>query len=339
MHTKTNRRPKRFIKVLLTTLVTLPLLAGSVAAAGPLPNEAFIGGYSSDTAGAGYSNYPADKNQITPRSALPDKLDLRKADLDGDGVTEPSYVTNTKQQSPWGTCWAFGALSAVESNYIKTTGSAAEDVDFSERYHAWFGYELDHGEGIQPVKNAVQRLNFGGNRNISATVLSSWSGPAEESAAPYQANDGDTESMDADWSLPDSLIRDSQSMSDARVQNIDFLPGTATFTDQENHQGYVYSEAATQAIKQAIVENGVVEVSYSAAVSLPGQDPDESYMNLKNKAHYTYEYAMANHVVSIVGWDDNYSVENFNKGHQPEANGAWIVKNSWGSYEDKPDEA
>ena len=210
MHTKTNRRPKRFIKVLLTTLVTLPLLAGSVAAAGPLPNEAFIGGYSSDT---------ADKNQITPRSALPDKLDLRKADLDGDGVTEPSYVTNTKQQSPWGTCWAFGALSAVESNYIKTTGSAAEDVDFSERYHAWFGYELDHGEGIQPVKNAVQRLNFGGNRNISATVLSSWSGPAEESAAPYQANDGDTESMDADWSLPDSLIRDSQSMSDARVQN------------------------------------------------------------------------------------------------------------------------
>ena len=104
MHTKTNRRPKRFIKVLLTTLVTLPLLAGSVAAAGPLPNEAFIGGYSSDTAGAGYSNDPADKNQITPRSALPDKLDLRKADLDGDGVTEPSYVTNTKQQSPWGTC-------------------------------------------------------------------------------------------------------------------------------------------------------------------------------------------------------------------------------------------
>ena len=44
-------------------------------------------------------------------------------------------------------------------------------------------------------------------------------------------------------------------------------------------------------------------------------------------------------MVSIVGWDDNYSVENFNKGHQPEANGAWIVKNSWGSYEDKPDEA
>ena len=338
MHTKTNRRPKRFRKVLLTTLVTLPLLAGSVAAAGPLPNEAFIGGYSSDTAGAGYSNYPADKNQITPRSALPDKLDLREADLNGDGTVEPPYVTIAKQQSPWGTCWSFGALSVVESNYIKKTGIAAEDVDFSERYHAWFGYTPDHGEGIEPLKNAAKRLNYGGNRNISATTLTSWSGPAEESAAPYQANDGDTESMDADWSLPDSLIRDSQSMSGARVQNIDFLPGTATFTDQENHTGYVYSEAAAQAIKQAIMKNGVVEVSYCAAVSIPGQEPDWSYLNTKTKAHYVNKYAMANHVVSIVGWDDNYSATNFNEGRQPEHDGAWIVKNSWGNYEDLPDE-
>ena len=133
MQKKTSRQPRRFKKVLLTTLVTLPLLMGSVAAAGPLTDQPAIGGYSSDTAGAGYSNYPAGENRIAPRSALPEKLDLREADLDGDGVTDPSYVTSTKLQSPWGTCWAFGALSAVESNYIKTTGSAAADVDFSER--------------------------------------------------------------------------------------------------------------------------------------------------------------------------------------------------------------
>nr|WP_243259412.1 lectin like domain-containing protein [Eubacterium sp. 1001713B170207_170306_E7] len=269
---------------------------------------------------------------------MPEKLDLREADLDGDGVVEPSYVTTTKQQSPWGTCWAFGALSAIESNYIKATGSTAEDVDFSERYHAWFGYTLDHGEGIEPVKNAGKRLDFGGNRNISSTVLSSWSGPAKESAAPYQANDGDTESKDTDWTLPDNLIRDPQVMSDARVQNIDFLPSTAIFTDQESHQGYVYSQAATEAIKQAIVNNGVVELSYCAAVAIPGEAPDYRYLNMETKAHYTYEYVVANHAVSIVGWDDNYSVRHFNEGHQPVADGAWIVKNSWGSYEDKSDE-
>lgn len=338
MQKKTSRQPRRFKKALLTTLVTLPLLMGSVAAAGPLTDQPAIGGYSSDTAGAGYSNYPAGENRIAPRSALPEKLDLREADLDGDGVTDPSYVTSTKLQSPWGTCWAFGALSAVESNYIKTTGSAAADVDFSERYHAWFGYTPDHGEGIEPVKNADKRLDYGGNRNISATVLSSWSGPAEESAAPYQANDGDTQSQETDWSLPDSLIRDSEAMSGARVQNINFLPGTATFTDQENHEGYLYSDAAAAAIKQAVVDNGVVEISYCAAVSMPGGATDLRYLNMKTKAHYTYEYAAANHAVSIVGWDDNYLAENFKEEHRPAKNGAWIIKNSWGNYEDKSDE-
>ena len=338
MQKKTSRQPRRFKKALLTTLVTLPLLMGSVAAAGPLTDQPAIGGYSSDTAGAGYSNYPAGENRIAPRSALPEKLDLREADLDGDGVTDPSYVTSTKLQSPWGTCWAFGALSAVESNYIKTTGSAAADVDFSERYHAWFGYTPDHGEGIEPVKNADKRLDYGGNRNISATVLSSWSGPAEESAAPYQANDGDTQSQETDWSLPDSLIRDSEAMSGARVQNINFLPGTATFTDQENHEGYLYSDVAAAAIKQAVVDNGVVEVSYCAAASKPGGETDFRYINMETKAHYTDAYTAANHAVSIVGWDDNYLAENFKEEHRPAKNGAWIIKNSWGNYEDKSDE-
>lgn len=40
---------------------------------------------------------------------------------------------------------------------------------------------------------------------------------------------------------------------------------------------------------------------------------------------------MANHAVTIVGWDDSYSKENFNAEHQPPADGAWIVKNSWGA--------
>ena len=35
-----------------------------------------------------------------------------------------------------------------------------------------------------------------------------------------------------------------------------------------------------------------------------------------------------NHAVTIVGWDDNFSKNNF--AHTPEGDGAWIVKNSWG---------
>ena len=38
-----------------------------------------------------------------------------------------------------------------------------------------------------------------------------------------------------------------------------------------------------------------------------------------------------------MGWDDDYPKENFIEGHQPPENGAWLVRNSWGSdYNDFP---
>ena len=41
----------------------------------------------------------------------------------------------------------------------------------------------------------------------------------------------------------------------------------------------------------------------------------------------------ANHAVTIVGWDDDFSYEKFNDGNNnlPQNSGAWIVKNSWGT--------
>ncbi len=39
----------------------------------------------------------------------------------------------------------------------------------------------------------------------------------------------------------------------------------------------------------------------------------------------------SNHIVAIVGWDDTFPASNFTAGSQPPADGAWIVKNSWGT--------
>ena len=56
------------------------------------------------------------------------------------------------------------------------------------------------------------------------------------------------------------------------------------------------------------------------------------YINTNTYAQYTDTMeASVNHAVCIVGWDDNYDVSNFPADHQPPENGAWIVRNSWGS--------
>ena len=49
-----------------------------------------------------------------------------------------------------------------------------------------------------------------------------------------------------------------------------------------------------------------------------------------NSSYYNPVPEMSNHAVAIVGWDDNYPKSNFR--FDPPGDGAFIVKNSWGTY-------
>jgi C1A family cysteine protease len=76
------------------------------------------------------------------------------------------------------------------------------------------------------------------------------------------------------------------------------------------------------AIKDAIYNHGAVFTSMCWTNS--------SYRSA-TASYYggSVTYAGTGHAVTIVGWDDDYSKANFSP--NPVNNGAWIVKNSWGS--------
>ena len=78
-------------------------------------------------------------------------------------------------------------------------------------------------------------------------------------------------------------------------------------------------------IKNALINYGAVAVSHNADFD------EEKYFNPVYSAQYYNGKGSANHLVCIVGWDDNYSRGNFNPFNRPEGDGAWIVKNSWGT--------
>lgn len=62
--------------------------------------------------------------------------------------------------------------------------------------------------------------------------------------------------------------------------------------------------------------------------------PGGSYYNPSTTALYsvpTDETSQNLHIVTIVGWDDNYSASNFNSYQRPKNNGAYIAVNSWGT--------
>ena len=56
-----------------------------------------------------------------------------------------------------------------------------------------------------------------------------------------------------------------------------------------------------------------------------------TFLNDKTNAYYCFMNHQVNHAATIVGWDDNYSKENFKHANLIPEDGAWIVKNSWGS--------
>ena len=60
---------------------------------------------------------------------------------------------------------------------------------------------------------------------------------------------------------------------------------------------------------------------------------NDDALNKETWAYYFDGKATSDrHAVCIVGWDDDYPASNFTK--EPPGNGAWIVKNSWGSQTD-----
>ncbi|AMD17308.1 hypothetical protein TL18_04285 [Methanobrevibacter sp. YE315] len=93
------------------------------------------------------------------------------------------------------------------------------------------------------------------------------------------------------------------------VQDVIVIPGRTDTTDIE--------------LKKAILNYGALAIIYGA------HGDTEPYFNSENGACYYNESHSANHLIDVVGWDDNYSKDNFII--TPPGDGAWICKNSWGT--------
>ena len=291
-----------------------------------------------------YSAVPQEGLPRPANKAFPRRFDLR----------EQGLVTPVKEQSPWGICWSFGVMGASESSILSMLGTTAEawekqngePFDLSERHLVWFSaaylpetdaypagaspFEKSQaGEGFHLVEGAEEpRMDTGGDSIIAVSALGSGIGVVEESLAPYRSNEG-TLSPDDDWSLPEEMrFARSYELKDANS-----LPSPA-MRDAENR--YVYCEAGTQAIKSELLKGHAVNIAYAADMTRPGETPEgKTYLHFSGEdpvvwAQYTDDQTVPNHAVCIVGWDDRFPASAFGDEHQPPADGAWIVKNSWG---------
>lgn len=241
--------------------------------------------------------------------------------VDGEGADMRLSVINqssVKNQQQVGICWAFQANGAMEAYLLKNGLDGAPvspDIDFSEMHEVyslrWCGLSEDD------LANPFEGVS---NKTFDGAYKHSWAGYAMRGTGLSGMVLEEDDPL-GDLGYPDQPYRDlsiTKKLGEKRfcsVQNLRFLTKDINAWDDGVWEHYVTP------IKRGLMSAGAV---------LSGMHMNQSpeLYNAQTGAYYYPSGGSEDHGVLIVGWDDDYSKENFSQ--TPPGDGAWLVKNSWG---------
>ena len=296
---------KKQLAFLMALSLTVPASAMNVYAGESIDTETAKGTEYTDADEAEYTDaeeteaeiprlYPAPESFILSSAPvseeLPESVDLRRR----------GKVSSIKDQGSDGTCWAHAVIGSIESEKISEDPS----IDLSERYLAYYMSTDEFGEGVE-----ANVLENGSTAANALALLTNWIGPVSENKVPY-----DTEYFSE---LSRKEVQNEAELHVTGVHTFCLNPSYGE-NDEENN-------AQLKNIKKAVNDGHALymDMNFDTANSLNNatnalfNDPDCPYKE------------SSSHALLVVGYDDNYSADNFNI--PPKHDGAWLLKNSWGA--------
>ena len=224
-------------------------------------------------------------------------------------------------QGNYGLCWAFAAISSLESSMIYQDPEKYTGIDLSPYHLAYFTYNREDIsdpaspypglEGIagdittplpEDIIDNIRGLNTGGYEYQGKYALASGIGAVNESIAPF-----------------DSYGNNTPISRDLAVSENEILLD-ASFSIPLNE---------TDAVKTHLMQSGAGILSFYETA----EEPYMSQIDTGDWAYYlgsTDKDTLSNaggHAVLLIGWDDTFGSFNLT----PEQNGAWLAQNSWGT--------
>ncbi len=317
-----NRFPKRILALLITAILVWGLVPASFAERGLTPKD--IG---SDYAQHGTGRLPelphgGSSPVYNPSrdgaADLPDKYDSR----------DYGYITPVKNQGDHNTCWTFGTAASCEAYMIKHGVHVGENgpkadlsLNLSEYHLAYYTYtDAYDAEGMLTgdktyflsTHSSGDFLEAGGTGELVSYPLMRWTGLADESDAALMYSSASSAGLGSEHAYQNNV---------AHVTSVRHFFG-----------------ANVDEVKRHIMEYGAgsmgVRVSNTAGTGYHGGVNTSEGTICWIQSAVAYQdpgFYYADHDVTVVGWDDTFSKDNFNQGYRPTHDGAWIVKNSWGT--------
>lgn len=306
---------KRFFSIFLTLLIIISAMLNTIVAASASYSEEYDEslqpggmGYVKQLVYDEYGNVVETGGRLKPdtnfgtmsESTIPSSYDARSKGL----------VTSVKGQGASSNCWAFAAVSVLETNSIVNGYTKLGSTDFSEPHLAWFAVNTKSSDTNDPnygEGDTGDAYNTGGYQQMVAGALSRWAGIADGSK------------VSSDYPGTTSQLSKLPKYTDA--DRFDTSSGVVI-------KSMEYCKTENE-VKQWILDNGSITASYYHHTA------SNAYIK-SGSGYVAYCYTAddsegTNHTIAVVGWDDNFAASKFNSANRPAGNGAWLCKNSWGS--------
>jgi hypothetical protein len=288
---------------------------------------------------------------LAQAQALPTTYDLRS-------VSGSSWVSDIQDQGQFGDCWTFASATAINSNLIMngylSTAASPPPIEISSWHlstangqpesligpnysgpggnYDWGGFEY---QALGYATRGSGQWAIPGAPSPTSDYLSTMGGGVVLNSAnplnPYPAIlDSSTPANIGAYVPPAQqtvayqtrqVVMFQQGFSNNVALPSPITPGGDTY---DFTQGA--ADPQVQAVKNGILQYGAVTTSMNADYSYfsfvsNGGSSDTYTVNYVNPGKNPYN---TDHEVTIIGWDDNYTVPGSS------TPGAWIVQNSWG---------
>ena len=229
-------------------------------------------------------------------------------------LTKPNYRSQTT-----GACWAYSAMNALEStllNKYSTTYNLSNSNNIVNVSHERF-YLAKAFSGSNANEYGFMTLGKGGYALHSILYLTGGYGPiALNSNSPFNGE------YSSDTLVSRNNVLNQKKIYD--VTEIQVIGGV----DPDSDSAVSNKINAIKTLINAGIGVTTNSRSLRSGCSCFNTDTRASYCpNLNGNYGSNCNY----HASLIVGWNDNYSKDNFAEGYKPDKNGAWIIRNTHGS--------
>lgn len=231
-----------------------------------------------------------------------------------------------KDQQDTNECWAFSMTSILETLITKKEGELSDE--YSPR-HIDYSTAVD-GFTDKSNKKFNRHLGDGGSYVTGIGYYASGMGPVLEEDVPFENNEKSTSSSKIQNKTVQKHVEGARIFNPIYKKisngNISYYSNSA----RTNSITQTEVNATRNEIKNHILNYGGIYAIVTGVLTNDNYD-------INNAALYAYkesDFDASKHAITIIGWDDNYSKENF--ATNPKNDGAYICLNSYG--EDEYDE-